>query len=64
MPAVVAGQTDVIPPQRRNVAKQRVIDGSALPKGGHSPLKVHGVPERYSGDNEIETAGPVALIFV
>jgi len=44
-PEVVAGQVDVLPAQRRQVSKQRVVDGPTVgPQGGDSTLQVHGVP--------------------
>jgi hypothetical protein len=64
VPIVVAGQADVVPPQRRDVAEQRIIHGTALPKGIYGPLEVHRIPERDGGDHQIQTAGAISLILI
>ncbi len=56
VPAVVAGQSDVVPAERRDVSKQRFVDGSAFAKSGGGPLQVHGIPHRDGGDDQIQAA--------
>ncbi len=41
-----------------------VFDGDAmLAECGYSPFQVHGVPERDGGDDQVESAGTVALVL-
>ena len=63
-PDVVAIKTDVFPAERSDVGQQRVGQNFALDaKLGDGAAEIDGVPEGDGGDREVETRGPVALIF-
>ena len=63
-PDVVAIETDVFPAERANVAEQRIGQSFALgAKLGDGVAEIDGVPEGDGGDREVESRGPVALVF-
>jgi hypothetical protein len=63
-PNVVAIKADVFPAERSDVGEQHVGQNFALgAKLGDSVAEIDGVPEGDGGDREVETRGPVALIF-
>ena len=45
------------------MGEQRFIDLAVLHESPDHPLQVHGIPHGDGGDDQIEAAGPVALIF-
>jgi hypothetical protein len=63
-PDVVAIEADVFPSERGDVGEQGVGQGFALgAKLGDGVTEIDGVPEDDGGDREVETGGPVALVF-
>src|ERR1700741_5199337 len=63
-PDVVAIEADVFPAERADVGEQRVGQNFALgAKLGDGAAEIDGVPEGDGGDREVETRGPVALVF-
>ena len=63
-PDVVAIEADVFPAERADVGEKRVGQKFALgAKLGDGAAEIDGVPEGDGGDREVETRGPVALIF-
>src|ERR1700722_16355641 len=63
-PDVFAIEADVFPAERTDVGEKRVGQKFALSaKLGDGAAEIDGVPEGDGGDREVETRGPVALIF-
>jgi hypothetical protein len=63
-PDVIAIKTDVFSAEWSDVGQQRVGQNFALDaKLGDGAAEIDGVPEGDGGDREVETRGPVALIF-
>ena len=63
-PDVIAIKTDVSRAEWSDVGRQRVGQNFALDaKLGDGAAEIDGVPEGDDGDREVETRGPVALIF-
>ena len=63
-PDVVAIEADVFPAERANVGEQRIRQSFALgAKLGDGVAEIDGVPEGDGGDREVESRGPVALVF-
>jgi hypothetical protein len=63
-PDVVAIKTDVFPAERSDVGEQCVGQNFALDaKLGDGVGEIDGVPEGDGGDREVETRGPIALVF-
>ena len=63
-PDVVAIKTDVFPAEWSDVRQQRVGQNFALDaKLGDGVAEIDGVPEGDGGDREVETRGPIALVF-
>ena len=63
-PDVVAIKTDVFPAEWSDVRQQRVGQNFALDaKLGDGAAEIDGVPEGDGGDREVETRGPIALVF-
>ena len=63
-PDVVAIEADVFPAERADVGEKCVEQKFALgAKLGDGAAEIDGVPEGDGGDREVETRGPVALIF-
>ena len=63
-PDVVAIEADVFPAERSDVGEKSVGHKFALgAKFGDGAAEIDGVPEGDGGDREVETRGPVALIF-
>jgi hypothetical protein len=63
-PDVVAVEADVFPAERADMGEKRVGQKFALSaKLGDGAAEIDGVSEGDGGDREVETRGPVALIF-
>jgi hypothetical protein len=64
LPAIVAREVvDVIPAQRGDGRDEGVVDWPVPAQSGDRAFEVDGVPEDDGGGDQIEAAGPVALIF-
>jgi hypothetical protein len=63
LPAIVAREVDVIPAERGDGRDEGVVDWPVPAQSGDRAFEVDGVPEHDGGGNQIEAAGPVALIF-
>ena len=62
---VIAGEGDVRPAQRRQVREVRRSGFNPLrSQVVHGALQVDGVPQDDGGDQQIEAARPIALVFV
>jgi hypothetical protein len=59
VPAVVSGQGQMLPAERRHVAHHL----GAKAELGSRDLEVAGVPEDHGGDEEIQAGRPVDLVF-
>ena len=63
-PDVVAIEADVFPAERTDVGEESVGQKFALSaKLGDGAAEIDGVPEGDGGNREVQTRGPVALIF-
>ena len=60
IPEVIAGQIDVLPPDRREMGEQRIRNRLALPAQKiKRPAEIHRVPERDGGGDEGQPTGPI-----
>ncbi len=65
VPAVDAGEGYVLPAQGGEVLEVLVGDPvSSVPQLLDGPLDVDGVPQRYGGAQDVQTARPVRLVLV
>jgi hypothetical protein len=62
LPAIIAGQVDVIPSERGDGREEGILDWLVPAQSGDRAFEIDGVPEHDSGGDQIEAAGPVALI--
>jgi hypothetical protein len=63
LPAIVAGEVDVIPAERGDGRDEGIVDLLVPAQSGDRAFEADGVPEHDGRGDQIEAAGPVALIF-
>ena len=63
-PDVIAGEIDVLPPERRQMGEKVIGNVLDLAQGGDRAVQISGVPEGDGRDEEVETGGPMLLVFV
>jgi hypothetical protein len=64
LPAIIAREVDVIPSERGDGREEEgTVDWPVPAQSGDRAFEIDGVPEHDGRGNQIEAAGPVALIF-
>jgi hypothetical protein len=61
--AIVAREVDVIPAERGDGRDEGIVDLLVPAQSGDRAFEIDGVPEHDRSGDQIEAAGPVALIF-
>jgi len=63
-PDVVAGEIDVLPPERRQVGEKAIGNVVGLAQGSDRAVQIAGVPQSDGRDEEVEAGRAVLLVLV
>jgi len=53
----------VLPPERRQMGEQVIGNVLGLAQGGDGAVQIAGIPKSDGGDEDVEPAGPMLLVF-
>lgn len=62
-PQRIAGEADMLPPERGHVLKQGRLLGLGFLQQRHGAFQIDRVPQGDGGDQEIQAAGAMMLVF-